>query len=409
MAKSVQEMREERTQIAQELHEMVETDAEWTAQNEEDYNKKVAAVEDLDKSIERHEKVAQLNAEKHAKVTARAAKAGISEDEAEHQREQERSVLAAYIRGGMKALTDDEHREAVNRMRNPNNALSTGTDSEGGYLTENEFASTLVEAMKAYGGMREAATVIRTSTGQQMDFPTADATSEEGEIVGENATVADEDPSFGTKNLNTYKYSSKGVAVPFELLQDSQIDIESYVRGLLATRLGRITEKHFTVGTGTGQPNGMITAATVGKVADSATAITYDDLLELEHSVDPVYRMGARFMFNDSVLLQLKKLKDSQGRPLWLPSLVSGDPNTINGIAYTVNQNMASAAANALVAAYGDMRKYVVRDVMQLSLFRFTDSAYTRKGQVGFLAFMRSGGNLIDVGGAVKTLQMAAS
>jgi predicted phage gp36 major capsid-like protein len=42
-------------------------------------------------------------------------------------------------------------------------------------------------------------------------------------------------------------------------------------------------------------------------------------------------------------------------------------------------------------------------------MFRFTDSAYTKLGQVGFLAWMRSGGNFIDVGGAVKLFVNAAS
>ena len=59
-------------------------------------------------------------------------------------------------------------------------------------------------------------------------------------------------------------------------------------------------------------------------------------------------------------------------------------------------------AANAKSILFGDFRKYVIRDVMDLTLFRMTDSAFTLLGQVGFVAFMRSGGNLIDAGGAVK-------
>jgi len=46
---------------------------------------------------------------------------------------------------------------------------------------------------------------------------------------------------------------------------------------------------------------------------------------------------------------------------------------------------------------------------MDLTLFRMTDSAFTLNGQVGFVAFQRSGGNLIDVGGAVKYYQNSAT
>lgn len=66
-------------------------------------------------------------------------------------------------------------------------------------------------------------------------------------------------------------------------------------------------------------------------------------------------------------------------------------------------------AANAKSILFGDYKKYKIRDVMDLTLFRMTDSAFTLIGQVGFVAFMRSGGNLVDAGGAVKYYQNAAS
>src|SRR4028118_1533066 len=99
-----------------------------------------------------------------------------------------------------------------------------------------------------------------------MNWPTSDGTSEEGEIVGENASATDADASFGVKALPVYKFSSKVIAVPIELLQDSNVDIEAFVRGRLVTRLGRITNKMFTIGTGTGQPLGIVPASGAGKV-----------------------------------------------------------------------------------------------------------------------------------------------
>src|SRR3546814_11896145 len=75
---------------------------------------------------------------------------------------------------------------------------------------------------------------------------------------------------------------------------DSSIDGESFVRSRLGTLLGRITNKHCTTGTGGSQPNGLITAATVGKTGTTGQTLTviYDDLVDLEHSVDPAYREG---------------------------------------------------------------------------------------------------------------------
>jgi HK97 family phage major capsid protein len=154
-----------------------------------------------------------------------------------------------------------------------------------------------------------------------------------------------------------------------------------------------------------------VTAATVGPTGAAAAKIAYDELIDLEHSVDPAYReAGAcRFMFHDSTLKELKKLKDDQKRPLWLPGLAVREPDTILGYAYTVNQHMPVLAANAKAVLFGDFSKYIIRDVMAVSLFRMTDSKYTEKGQVGFLAFSRHDGNLADVGGAIKALKQAAT
>jgi HK97 family phage major capsid protein len=65
-------------------------------------------------------------------------------------------------------------------------------------------------------------------------------------------------------------------------------------------------------------------------------------------------------------------------------------------------------AANAKSILFGDYGHYMIRDVMQVTMFRFSDSAYTKKGQVGFLAWARSGGNLLDTA-AVKYYQNSAS
>jgi HK97 family phage major capsid protein len=66
-------------------------------------------------------------------------------------------------------------------------------------------------------------------------------------------------------------------------------------------------------------------------------------------------------------------------------------------------------AASAKSIAFGDFSYYKIRDVMDVQMFRFTDSTYTKLGQVGFLAWMRSAGNFIDVGGAVKLFVNAAT
>lgn len=313
-----------------------------------------------------------------------------------------RALFAKWLKGGDKALSAQDWADIRATM-------STTTGSEGGYTVQTDIAKTVADALKAFGGVRAIATVIQTDMGNPMSFPTSNGTSEVGELIAENTTATGADPTFGTLALNVFKFSSKVIAVPIELLQDSSVDIEAFVLKRITDRLGRITNQLFTTGTGSSQPRGLVTASTVGKtgVTGQATSITYDDLIDLVHSVDPAYRASSQcgFMLHDTTMREIRKLKDDTGRPVFLPGydgLAEAMPDTILGYPVTINQDMPVMAANAKSVLFGDMSRYYVRDVLQNTLHRFEDSAYAKLGQVGFLARARSGGNLIDVGGAVK-------
>jgi len=405
---SIQALREQRAAKAKALHDLVNK-KDWDADKDQPvYDAGLAEIDQIDAAIQR---INDVNA-KIAEDSRTQEVADAADRLAVNKKDPGLAVYAKWLRGGDKALNAEDWATVRNTM-------STTTGSEGGFTVDSQVATSVLDALKAYGGMRAVSTIIQTSGIGDMSFPTSDGTSEEGEIVEQNATATDADVSFGTIGLPVYKFSSKVVAVPIELLQDSNVDIEAFVRGRLVTRLGRITNRLFTVGTGSAQPYGVIPAAQVGVTAangsSQVTAVTYDSLVNLQHSVDPAYRErgNARFMMNDTTLRELRKIKDGSSRPIFVPGYEAGNPqgapDRILGAAIVINQNMASMAAGAKSIAYGDFSAYHIRDVMAVEMYRFTDSAYTKKGQVGFMAWMRSGGNLIDVGGAVKVFVNAAS
>ena len=290
-------------------------------------------------------------------------------------------------------------------------------DDTGHYTVPNETMRALEEALLAYGGLRQLATVIRTQSGASLPIPTTNDTSNEGAILAENTQESTEtDPAFSQLVLESYKYSSRKILVSIEFLQDNAINAAEVIGRMLGERIGRITHRHFTVGTGNGQPNGVVTAATTSAVTTAAaTAITRDELIDLKHSVDPAYRdMGARFMFNDTTLKLLKKIKvpqysgDTAGIPLWQAGMTVGQPDTIDGDPYTINQHMAAPTAGLKSVAYGLFSKYLIRDVMNVMLMRL-DELYAEYGQVAFLAFSRHDGDLLDAGThPVKYLTMHA-
>lgn len=402
---SIQALREQRGKIAKTLQDLV-AKPEWDAATDQPiYDKAMADIDAIDAQIGR----IQAANERLADETRTDEVSEAANRLARNKGDKGLSIYAKWLKGGDKALNADDWATIRNTM-------STTTGSEGGFTVDTEVANNVIDAMKAFGGMRQVATVIATSGVGLLSFPTSDGTSEEGELIAENTTATDLDVSFGTVGLPVYKFSSKVVSVPFELLQDSNVDIEAFVQGRLIQRLGRVTNRLFTVGTGSAQPNGIATAATVGVTAANSTsqvtAVTYDSLVNVQHSVDPDYRQSAGWMFNDTNLRELRKIKDDSLRPIFVPGYETGNPagapDRLLGSPITINQSVANMAASARSILFGDFSGYYIRDVMSVEMFRFTDSAFTKLGQVGFLAWMRSGGNLVDTN-KVRVFVNAAS
>ena len=312
-------------------------------------------------------------------------------------------AVALYIRNG--ANVNAEQAIAIS------NAMSTTTAAEGGYTVPAEVAAMVIERLKSFGGMREVATILTTAGGNALNFPTSDGTGEEGEIVAENAAAGSGDITFNTVALPVFMYSSKQIALPNQLIQDSAIDVIALVIARLAMRIARVQNRHFTVGTGATQPDGLIPRAGVGKVGQTGqtVGVTYDDLVDLKHAVNRAYRVRGKYMMNDLSVATVSKLKDTTGRPIWTPAITADAPDLLNGHAVVINDDVAVMAANAKSIAFGDFSQYTIRDVQgTTSMRRFDDSAFALRQQVGFCGWTRSGGNLLEPA-AVKVYQNSAT
>jgi HK97 family phage major capsid protein len=395
MSTNTQALREKISNLAtQAKHLLAEKGSQtWTADEQTSFDNLSDEIERAQGQIKAEERMRSLEADKFFENAAASVKK--PEDGIDAM-----AAVALYLRNGSNVTPE----QAV-AIRN---AMSTTTTTEGGYTVPSEIAAMVVDALKAFGGMRQVAKIINTAGGNSLNFPTSDGTSEVGVIVAENAAASTGEITFGTVAVNPYKYSSNKIAIPWELIQDSAIDVVAFVTNRLATRLARATNAHYTTGTGSSQPYGIAARAASGKVGTSGQTLTviYDDLIDLIHSVNSAYRgAGARFMLKDASVAIIRKLKDTTGRPIWNPGdaegIAGGVPSTIAGYAYTVNDDVATMAANAKSIFFGDFSQFVIRDVNGIDIRRFDDSAFALNGQVGFCGWMRTGSNLLDTA-AVK-------
>jgi HK97 family phage major capsid protein len=391
--KNIQALREKIANLAREANNLLANKGSttWTKEEQTQFDNLADEIERAKAQIRAEERMRDLDADKFfneitnpgggQRGTQRPEDGGISV----------RDAVALYLRHGNNVT--NEQAIAIR------NAMSTTTAAEGGYTVPAEIAAMVIDAMKAFGAMRDLSQVITTAQGNALNFPSSDGTAEEGEIVAENAAASGADITFGTVAVNPYKYSSKKIALPLELIQDSAIDVVAFVVNRLATRLGRITNKHYTVGTGSSQPFGIMARTSAGKTGTTGqtTTVIYDDLVDLKHSVNRAYRANASWMMNDLSVAIVSKIKETTGRPIWEPAITSDKPDMLLGKPVVTNDDVAVMAANAKSIAFGDFSKYIVRDVEGSVLIRrFDDSAFALNGQVGFCGWMRTGGNLTD-------------
>jgi HK97 family phage major capsid protein len=201
----------------------------------------------------------------------------------------------------------------------------------------------------------------------------SDDTGNTATVVGEASSVSELDATANQVVLGAIKITSGLVKASQEILQDSSFDVESWLAGLFGERFGRGLEGYFTNGIGGGtQPTGILPAiessgfpvviaagsSVNDGVGSASNTIGSQDLVSLEHAVDPSYRRGARYMLHDLTLASLQKLLDKYGRPLWTPSMSVGVPATLNGYPYVVNQSMPSIGAADNTMVFGDFSKF---------------------------------------------------
>lgn len=294
---------------------------------------------------------------------------------------------------------------AMRNKVNPSvqNALQIGQDSEGGFLVPDEYEQQLIQALEEANVMRRLCHVINTSYGDRK-IPVV-ASHGSAAWMDEESAFQESDDTFTQVSLSAYKLGTM-LKVSDELLHDSFFDLEAYVAGEFARRIGAAEEAGFLTGNGSSKPTGLLNStggASVGVTAASPTAITMDEVIDLYHSLKSAYRNNSTFVVNDATVKAIRKLKDGQGQYLWQPSVTAGKPDTILNRPVVTSQYMPTAAAGEKTILFGDFSYYWIAD-RQGRTFKRLNELYAANGQVGFLAWQRLDAKLI-LPEAVKVLQ----
>lgn len=303
----------------------------------------------------------------------------------------------------LRAMARGEQRSAEFRD------LTVGTASAGGNTVSTGFVNQLSVFLTQNSAIRQSrVNILTTGSGNSLQVPKLTGRPTAA-IIGEGSTVTESDPTFGQVTLGAYKYGFS-LQISSELEQDTDVDLTGVLAQQFAIALANATGNHYVNGTGSSQPQGILTAASTGVTGGTGVtgAFTTDNLIDLYYSVAAPYRTNGEWLMSDSAVKTARKLKDTTNQYLWQPGLALGEPDMLLGRPVRNDAYVPAVAVSAASVAFGDMSTYTIRDVASVRVERSVDFAF-QNDLITWRVLFRTDGKQIDTTGSIKKFVGGAS
>lgn len=305
----------------------------------------------------------------------------------------------AYVRNGKENLDAAQQK-----------AMSVGSDPNGGYFVTPDTSGRIVTRLYETSDIRRVAAQQTISTDRLEGFNDLNELSA-GWVGETQARPATNNPQVGKWEIPVHELYAMPEATA-KLLDDANLNVASWLSGKVADKMVRMENNAFVVGDGVGKPRGFLAYPTDtagdstrawGKlqIVNTGTSGGFgaapagsDKLIDFIHTLKTAYRNNARWAMNRTSVGSVRKLKDSDGNYLWLPSMVANQPSTLLGYAISEFEDMPDIAANSLSIAFGDFREtYLIVDRAGIRVVR---DELTNKPYIRFYTVKRVGGGVIN-------------
>lgn len=385
------------------------------AEAQQSFDRAQADLERMDAEIKRYQK---FEDDKRAADTAREAyEPFIRPTESRNPGEKsERDMLEDFFRGNRRDPVDIDLRAAKRErdiirqgagVAELRSILIDGGASGGSLVIPTEWARSIYQYLEAPSAVRQLATVMQSSNGDPWTLPKVVTHGVGTQVIASGTAIGGTDAVLGNITLNAFKYGQLE-QVAIEMVQDSAFDIVSFVTANVARAVGRVTAADYAVGTGSGEPLGVVAACT-GSVVTGGSLITAvgENLIDLQHAVVQEYRDNGSYIMRDSSLGSLRKLRADGGGTIgpWLlePPSAPGQPTSLFGRPVYTDFSVAAAGSAASVAVFGDISRYYIKDSGPFRFERSDEYAFNTD-LVSFRGVLRTDGDLVDTN-AVKVLK----
>jgi HK97 family phage major capsid protein len=354
---------------AAEKRDLTSEEEQTFARINEDLDRRAKVIEDVKAAFEREERVA-----------AAVASMGVPVTESRAADKTDADFLKALARGEIRSYTFEKR--AV-------------TGASTGSPLQTSFYDQVINQARLVGPMLSVSTVLNTNGGENLQIPSLSAWST-ATISTASAAIGTSDPTMNSfVTLGAYKYSFI-VQVAQELLNDSAVDISSFIAQEAGNAIGYAVNTGLTTGTGTVQPNGVVNRAAVGGTTAGTATISGDDLISLAYSLDGAARLlpGCGWLMNGNTIGAVRKLKAStSGTYLFAPTLDVAQPDRLLGYPIFENPAMASVTSTSKSVLFGHLPSYYVRQAGGVQIDRSDEYAFNQ-GLVTFRCQLRVDGNL---------------
>lgn len=301
-------------------------------------------------------------------------------------------------------LIQPEEAAAVEQSKALARAMSL-TDSAGGYLVPFQLDPTVIVTSDGVrNDIRQAARVV-VATGDVWNGVSSGNVS--WSFDPEASEVSDDSPTFAQPSIPNY--TARGfVPISFEALQDEQ-NVTAEVAKLLAGGKNDLEATKFILGSGTGEPTGIVTALTgtssvVNATADDAFAI--GDVYKLQGALPARYRLNASWLANNLTYNLIRGFDQYGGGGFWTnlntdrpPQLLGRNALEAEAMDGTIT---TSGSVHNYVLIFGELSNFVITDRlgMVVELIPHLFGANRRpSGQRGWLAWYRTGSDSVNDGG----------
>lgn len=280
---------------------------------------------------------------------------------------------------------------------------------DGGYLVPEEFHSAIITELEEENVMRQIGTTIQTAATHRIPLVSSKPATA---WIGESEEISFTNETFGQISLEAFKLAA-AIKVSNELLADSYYPIEEHLTKEFVKAFARAEEDAFLNGnpdplSQAKTPTGLLTtlaASPSTTIETASTTLAVEDMINLEFSLQRPYRRNAIWLVNDSLIAELRRMKDGVQRFIFEPSLVAGEPERLFGKPLYTSPYMPTLASGNIIALYGDFKDFYLIGERGQRIFKPLREIFAMSDQTAFLMLERVDAKLTNLS-AVKALKL---